>query len=162
MEEIKKILGMSYEEFKQSAIESFKEYLEGELIEESEVTYKNISNYLACMHFDIIDEVESIEDKLYIEEIIEKILRERFLKKVNKILLYDNSTKEAFDHCDIVKFKEDYYLKDIKKVIQEFKEKDLKENGSYTYTKLDIFDCLSSKFFIKSVEHLSDIDMVDY
>ena len=71
-------MNINYNEFKKEIIGNFKEYLEGELIEK--VTNEVIDTYIVTLHFDLLEEVESLEEKQYIEGVIKSIIENTFIK----------------------------------------------------------------------------------
>ena len=59
-------------------INDFKEYLEAEDIQEDNINFEDVNNYLMFMWYDFFDNIDTIEEREATEEEIERIIYENF------------------------------------------------------------------------------------
>ena len=59
-------------------INYFKEYLEAEDIQEDNINFEDVNNYLMFMWYDFFDNIDTIEEREATEEEIERIIYENF------------------------------------------------------------------------------------
>ena len=59
-------------------IENFKEYLKGEDIDENNIFFEDVNDYLMLMYFDFFDNIDTVEEREAVEEHIENIIYSNF------------------------------------------------------------------------------------
>ena len=59
-------------------INDFKEYLEAEDIQENNINFEDVNNYLMFMWYDFFDNIDTVEEREVVEEEIERIIYENF------------------------------------------------------------------------------------
>lgn len=59
-------------------IENFKEYLKGEDIDENNISFEDVNDYLMLMYFDFFDNVDTVEEREAVEEHIENTIYSNF------------------------------------------------------------------------------------
>ena len=59
-------------------INDFKEYLEAEDIQEDNINFEDVNNYLMFMWYDFFDNIGTVEEREAVEEEIERIIYENF------------------------------------------------------------------------------------
>lgn len=59
-------------------INDFKEYLEAEDIQEDNINFKDVNDYLMLMYFDFFDNIDTVEEREAVEEHIENIIYSNF------------------------------------------------------------------------------------
>lgn len=59
-------------------INDFKEYLEAENIQEDNINFEDVNNYLMFMWYDFFDNIDTVEEREAAEEEIERIIYENF------------------------------------------------------------------------------------
>lgn len=59
-------------------INDFKKYLEAEDIQEYNINFEDVNDYLMLMYFDFFDNTDTVEEREAIEEYIENIIYKNF------------------------------------------------------------------------------------
>ena len=59
-------------------INDFKEHLEAEDIQEDNINFEDVNNYLMFMWYDFFDNIDTVEEREAVEEEIERIIYENF------------------------------------------------------------------------------------
>lgn len=59
-------------------INDFKEYLEAEDIQEDNINFEDVNDYLMFMWYDFFDNIDTVEEREAVEEEIERIIYENF------------------------------------------------------------------------------------
>lgn len=59
-------------------IENFREYLKCEDIDENNISFEDVNDYLMLMYFDFFDNIDTVEEREAVEEHIENIIYSNF------------------------------------------------------------------------------------
>lgn len=82
--------------------------------------------------------------------------------KIKKFLLYDNAPKDKLTFMDLIILDKECEESNIQQAINNLREKDIEENGFYTYTCEDIYNLIQEICGDFTIYELGNLQEFEY